>query len=162
MIQSLHPQTTNPPASLLELAKLEEALGSPLPAQLKSLLMTANGAWIPDVIIPSENCPNVPGGGIGGEMLYSCSEILENREIRSNQVSPDLLVFGNDDFGNALCIGLHGPRHGKVYFWDHENDVIGALEIGMDVALGNTRQNEYFVADSLVEFITLYKNADSD
>lgn len=95
-------------------------------------------------------------------MLYSSAEIIENRETYTNRVSTDLLVFGNDDFGNALCIGLHGPRQGKVYFWDHENDMVGAMEMGTDVDPKQAHQNEYFVANSLIEFISLYKKADSD
>jgi hypothetical protein len=162
MIQTLLPQTTNPPASEEEIADLEATLNSPLPLQLKTLLMTANGAWIPHVAIPIDSCPEVPGGGIGGEMLYSSAEIIENRETYTSRVSTDLLIFGNDDFGNALCIGLDGPRQGKVYFWDHENDIVGAMEMGMDVDHKQAHQNEYFVANSLIEFISLYQKADSD
>jgi hypothetical protein len=162
MINTLFPRTSNTPVSDEELAKLEETLDSSLPSQLKALLVAANGAWIPDVVIPSESCPEVPGGGIGGEMLYSAAEIIESRETYTNRVSPDLLVFGNDDFGNALCIGLHGPRQGQVYFWDHENDVVGAVEMGMEVDPELAHQNEFFVAHSLFEFITLYQKADPD
>ncbi len=122
--------------------------------------MTANGAWIPDVAIPNESCPEVPGGGIGGEQLYGTAEISEMREVYFGRVSADLLVFGNDDFGNALCIGLHGPRQNKIYFWDHEDDTAGALAIGMDVDSEGIHQNEYFVADSLSEFISLYRDSD--
>jgi hypothetical protein len=162
MIDTLFPRTSNSPASDEDIAQLEASLGSSLPSQLKAFLMTANGAWIPDVVIPSEGCPEVPGGGIRGEMLYSAAEIIESRETYSNRVSPDLLVCGNDDFGNALCIGLHGPRQGQIYFWDHEDDVVGALEMGMDVDPERAHQNEFFVAHSLFEFITLYQKADPD
>ena len=162
MIHTLHPRTSKPPARDEELVQLEAALGEPIPSQLRSLLMTANGAWIPDVAIPTESCPEVPGGGIGGEQFHSTAEIIETRGVYSGRVSADLLAFGNDDFGNALCIGLHGLRRDKIYIWDHEDDVAGGLAMGMDVDPEGVHQNEYFVADSLTEFIFLYRDTDHE
>ncbi|MEA3211477.1 MAG: hypothetical protein QOE70_4534 [Chthoniobacter sp.] len=130
MIDALHPRTVNPPATPEELSQLEADLAVTLPSELRILLAEANGAWIPDVAIPDELCPEVPGGGINGYSLFSSRKIEERRAVYEGRVSTDLLVFGDDDFGNALCIGLDGPRRGKIYFWDHEEDVAGCLAIG--------------------------------
>ena len=83
--------------------------------------------------------------------------------MRRRGASPrcaDLLAFGTDDFGNALCIGLCGPRRAKIYFWDHEDDIAGALGMGMEVAPEGIHQNEFFVAGSLITFISLYRVVD--
>jgi hypothetical protein len=159
MIASLRPRQQGSPANPKQLEQLERALGE-LPFDLRDLFETANGAWIPQVSIPSAACPEVPGGGIGGNRLFSLEELLQARDDYEGRVSSDLLVFGNDDFGNALCIGLRGHRHGKVYFWDHEDDVAGALALGMDADQKRIHQNEHFVADSLRLFLSLFRDAD--
>jgi hypothetical protein len=157
MIDALRPRHRGRPADPEKLQQLEQAVGE-VPAELRALLECANGAWIPRVSIPSADCPQVPGGGIGGNRLFSIEELLQAREDYEGRVSSDLLVFANDDFGNALCIGLSGPRQGKVYFWDHEHDIAGALAMGMDVDRTRIHQNEHFIADSLRHFLSLYRD----
>jgi hypothetical protein len=56
--------------------------------------------------------------------LYDGEYSNLERRIRSlnERIPPDTLPIANDSFGNAILLGLHGDRRGKVYFWDHEEE----------------------------------------
>jgi hypothetical protein len=56
--------------------------------------------------------------------LYDGEYSNLERRIRSlnERIPPDTLPIANDSFGNAILLGLHGDRRGKVYFWDHEKE----------------------------------------
>jgi hypothetical protein len=37
---------------------------------------------------------------------------------------PDMLTpIGRDSFGNQICIGIGGQEYGKIFFWEHENEI---------------------------------------
>ena len=107
-------------------------------------------------MISEEVCP----GGLLANGFYSTDEIEENFDAYGARISSDLLAFANDQFGNEICIGITGERLGKIYFWDHEEDVAGGLEMGFDVDPSAIHQNEHLVADSLDEFLSLFVDWD--
>ncbi len=62
--------------------------------------------------------PAVPRPGIVMSVLYA-------RQIMAERMPGDLLVIGDDQAGNLICLGLGGSRLGQVYRWDHELEHLG-------------------------------------
>jgi hypothetical protein len=69
------------------------------------------------------------------------NRLLHYARWRGQRVPADLLPIGRDPGGNLICISITGPNQGKIYFWDHEEEVEEGQPPGYD--------NVYFVAGSL-------------
>lgn len=106
-----------PPAGEDSLARLEQALGTPLPASLREFLLEADGLR----------------GDYGSEVIWSARDIQErNGECRSDadlrrlyMPFDHLLFFGDDGGGDrfAFAIQANGQiRKRDIYRWDHETD----------------------------------------
>jgi SMI1-KNR4 cell-wall len=80
--------------------------------------------------------------------LQSMDYILR---VFGERVPKDLLPIARDPYGNLICICVVEKNYGKIYFWDHENEI-------MDLKKEPWWDNIYLVADSFNEFIdNLYK-----
>ncbi len=118
---------SQPPFDNSDLLAFEQEIGATLPTDYRNFLKRYNGGK------PSLSVFK------WGEQAYSDSSVrhffsLSNatdaslRRIRSVyqrsdfRVSLDVLPIAADDGGNLVCIGIQGERHGKVYFWDHEQE----------------------------------------
>ena len=55
----------------------------------------------------------------------------------------------DDPFGNAICLGMRGPYHGKLYFWDHEHEPAANKWDGEI----DTAQNVMLIAASFTDFV---------
>jgi hypothetical protein len=62
-----------------------------------------------------------------------------------DRVPNTLLPVARDPGGNLLCLQLSEQDYGKVYFWDHEDEVAEGETPGFD--------NVYFVAASFDELL---------
>jgi hypothetical protein len=115
-IQTLEPSATFfPPATELQLAKLETTFNVVLPDELKHLLLESNGVL-----------------EYGFRFIWSIEEIIEeNRDKRTNAVYSDIFMpFDNllffSDAGNgdqfAFPVVQGRIKRPRVFAWDHEND----------------------------------------
>ncbi len=132
------------------IAEFEVRWGVVLPAEYKAFLLQSNGG------MPTPDCFVVPGFHGQGSSLNSFYGIHNGREHHQldracetyeDRVPADLIPIASDACGNNICIGWKGEREGKVYFWDHED------ELDEDGDFVQDYRNVYLVANSLQEFL---------
>ena len=129
---------------------LETATRQIYPAQYKQFLLMNNGGR------PKENnfkfkavADNLDGGIVDG--FYGIDLELKVNNLDSayktylGRMPKNIIPVAHDPFGNQICISVSGNDSGKVYFWDHEEEVSEGLEAGY--------QNLYLIADSFEEFL---------
>lgn len=63
-----------------------------------------------------------------------------------NRIPKELIPIANDPFGNKVCLGIKGKHFNKVYFWDHENEV-------MEDNQEPWWDNVYLIANTFADFI---------
>lgn len=136
-----------------ELAQFEARHGVILPEDYREFLLRCNGGRpVPDGF-------EVPGWSHHSSCIHGFLGIhtgpdwqLERAcSVYAQRIPCDLLAIASDDFGNAVCLGITGPRRGKIYFWDHEDELDEN---------GRRRQdygNVYLVASGLGEFLNNLK-----
>jgi SMI1-KNR4 cell-wall len=136
--------------SLEAIAQFEARWSLMLPFEYKQFLLKSNGGW------PAPNVFMVPGWHGQGSVLDTFYGIHEGRktdQLDSNcktykdRVPGDLIPIADDAGGNTICLGWKGAREGKVYFWDHEDELDENGDFVQDY------RNVYPVANSLQEFL---------
>ena len=132
-----------------EIQQFEARRKVKLPDDYKLFLLDSNGG------APDPRTFEVPGWPFEGSALdffYGIHDKKSSRldracEVYTDRIPADLIPIARDAFGNVVCIGWKGKRRGKIYFWDHENELDDQ---------GSSRQdygNVYLVANSLGEFL---------
>lgn len=58
----------------------------------------------------------------------------------------EMIPIANDSCGNKICLGIKGQSRNKVYFWDHENEVMNENEEPW-------WKNVYLIANTFTDFI---------
>jgi hypothetical protein len=121
-----------------------------LPLEYKQFLLISNGGWpAPDVF----EVPDWHGGGSVLDAFYGIhdgrkTERLDRAlEVYDERIPADLIPIATDAFSNKICIGWKGEREGKIYFWDHED------ELDEDGDFVQDYRNVFLVANSLQEFL---------
>lgn len=109
----------------------EEKLEVIFPDQYKELCMLVNNAEIGEwILFPIKDQKN--------HKKTWDDVVRQNKEVRDERMSKDLIAIGDDGSGDKLCFKkMNGRMEDAIYLWNHET-----LEI-----------DEY--ASSLKEFITL-------
>jgi|FLYN01.1.fsa_nt_gi hypothetical protein len=79
--------------------------------------------------------------GIAQEDDYS---LLSNIEVYAGRIPDNFLPIGEYAFGNLICLSIKGDDIGRVYFWDHELEVIEGTPDYSNVTL---------VADNFSQFL---------
>ncbi|MFC0213752.1 SMI1/KNR4 family protein [Paenibacillus chartarius] len=107
--------TFHNPASLNEIAKVEEQLSAVLPQQLKEILLETNGL---------KGCYDLG-------LIWSIDEIMnENMRYRDDYFKEhympfdNLIFFADSGIGDLFCFPVLGKGACKddVFVWNHEND----------------------------------------
>ena len=131
------------------LAQFEARHQIALPEEYKQFLLQSNGGRpVPDVF-------GVPGWAHHSSSIHGFLGIhtgpdwqLERAcRVYAERVPCDLMPIACDDFGNIVCLGIRGIRRGKIYFWDHENELDENGDFVQDY------RNVFLVANSLQEFL---------
>jgi hypothetical protein len=121
-----------------------------LPPEYKAFLLNSNGGW------PTPNVFEIPHfHGQGSELgsFYGIHDGPKGKrldralEVYDERIPADLIPIAYDAGGNAVCIGWKGERAGKIYFWDHED------EIDENGCLRYDDCDVFLLADSLQEFL---------
>ncbi|MBK9262343.1 MAG: SMI1/KNR4 family protein [Polyangiaceae bacterium] len=132
-----------------EIEQFEKRRGIALPQEYKRFLLKSNGGRpVPDTF-------DVPGWAHDGSVIHHFHGIHwgeyykldEECEAYQDRIPADLLPIAADVFGNAICLGWKGKRRGKIYFWDHEDELD---ENGLS---RQDYSNVFLVANSLEEFL---------
>ena len=138
------------PTSPEAIAEFEARRHVVLPPEYKQFLLTSNGGS------PSPDVFEVPRWhGWGSELNYFYGihdgDRLERLDRACNtyeeRIPADLIPIASDAFGNKVCIGWKGKRLGKIYFWDHEDELDENGDFVQDY------RNVFLVANSLQEFL---------
>ncbi|HMY18667.1 MAG TPA: SMI1/KNR4 family protein [Polyangium sp.] len=121
-----------------------------LPLEYKQFLLKSNGGR------PTATCFAIPGFHGQGSMMNSFYGIHHGAEhhqldlaVKSygERIPADLIPIAADAGGNEICIGWKGKRAGKIYFWDHEDELDENGDFVQDY------RNVFLVANSLQEFL---------
>ena len=84
--------------------------------------------------------------GIKAQEKYN--DLEHKLEIYDGRVSNNFIAIGGDPGGNQFCIGISGDFTGKIFFWDHEE------EVDEDDFVDNVLpENMYLLADDFSIFI---------
>jgi cell wall assembly regulator SMI1 len=131
------------------IAQFEARWGVSLPAEYKAFLLKSNGgASKPNVFeVPewhAQGSSLLMFFGVHDDPGYSLDSACKSYDER---VPADLIPIATDAGGNNICLGWKGERKGKVYFWDHED------ELDEDGDFVTDYRNVYLVANSLQEFL---------
>jgi hypothetical protein len=145
-IDRVNPFGATSPEAITE---FEARRGVLLPADYKAFLLKSNGG------MPTPYVCEVPGWhGRGSELgvFYGIHDDPDYQldgacETYEERVPPDLIPIANDANGNNICIGWKGKREGKIYFWDHEDELDENGDFVQDY------RNVFLVANSLQEFL---------
>ena len=103
----------------LVLAKLESILRFSIPEELKEVIIKYNAG------VPNRNKFDKPSKGMVFSGLLSFNKddqdnVYDMIKSMNSISSKQLLPFGTDGFGNAICIN----NLGNIVFWDHEQETI--------------------------------------
>ena len=132
------------------ITEFEARRGVLLPSEYKQFLLTSNGGW------PTPNVFKVPGwhGQASGLVDFygihdgpKVTRLDYALEVYDERVPATLIPIATDAFGNKVCIGWKGKRKGKIYFWDHEDELDENGDFVQDY------RNVFLVANSLQEFL---------
>ncbi|WP_170229771.1 SMI1/KNR4 family protein [Polyangium fumosum] len=137
-----------------EIAMFEARKNVRLPVEYKDFLLKSNGGMpTPDGF----EIPGFHGQASTVNAFYGIHDGPKTKrldwacEVHRERIPADLIPIAYDAFGNEVCIGWKGKRRGKIYFWDHEDELDEQ---------GLSRQdygNVYLVANSLGEFLDSLK-----
>ena len=134
--------------------KVEEQIGSTLPADYASFLVEYGGTTFDEdqgyVAFPIlEECPAGEKGLFDvffGIIPGDCYDIVEKYLTFKGRMPFNLLPIAYTG-GDVLCLAIYGEDEGKVYFWFHEEEDV------VDEGIEPSRDNLYLVAHSFEEFI---------
>jgi hypothetical protein len=135
-----------------ELKEVEAKLGSPLPDDYEEFVKEYGAtAFEKSVKFPTkgpcnwgpEGTPNVFFGVLGSGSY----DLLRNLDTYEGRVPAECLPIANDPGGNLVLLAVRAKNKGRVYFWDHENE----LEPGPDGTIGY--DNTCLIADSFDAFM---------
>ncbi|MET9680192.1 SMI1/KNR4 family protein [Streptomyces coeruleorubidus] len=120
------------------LDRIEEALGQPLPVDLRSFLLESDGLsdeYGTDVIWPAER------------ILADNLSFRGDEEYRSLYMPFDPLIFFGDNGGGDQFAFIRMPERNEVFVWDHETDgrnlVAPSLESYLRSALESDGEDWY-------------------
>lgn len=132
------------------LVEFEAKYGINLPQSYREFLLRSNGGKVTPCGFV---VPGWYGGitalarfyGIHSGKLYNLGLILEgSRDV----LPPDFLAVAEDGGGNLITLGVKGKHVGKVYFWDHEDELDDEGESKMDMS------NMFILADDFKLFLS--------
>lgn len=144
---------TNDSISNSDISELESYVGLEFPSDYKDYLLKYNGGRCsPDVFSFIENDKETNSSvdwfyGIHDDGSYSLKSNIDIFKIEEKRMPKHILPIAQDPFGNQICISCGSGDYGKVYFWDHENEVDYFLNDDNDYT------NLYYIADGFSKFL---------
>lgn len=131
-------ETKKPGVDESDIKLTEEKLGAIFPEQYRELFKLVNnpeiGEWI---LFPIKTPKNT-------KKTWD-DVVRQNKEVRDERMSEDLIAIGDDGSGDKLCLKkINGKMGDTIYQWNHET----------------TELDEY--ASSLEEFIILISEENDD
>ncbi len=73
------------------------------------------------------------------------------------RVPNSLIPIADDGLGNLVCIGVKDEYRGKIYFWNHEDELMAHVMLNekeyLDISIDNYWNNIFLIAESFLDFI---------
>ncbi len=147
-----------------KLQKIEKKYRLSIPEPYRQfLLMYEEGAPDQDIHYPAiESIPRADKNNMlsFGSFLVAVDgpDSLE-KHVKNyyERIPSSLLPIATDLTGNLICMGLSGAADGRIYYWDHENELAAKIMLQMDLngitSIDDYWENLYVVADSFMDFI---------
>jgi len=129
-----------------DLVRIEDEIGFNLPDDYREFI-SRFGCYCPEayaVFSFKEPFQNNDEGIVSvfyGLLEGDSYDLLRNFETYKERILIEALPIASDPGGNQICLILTGKYRGKIYFWDHEEELLD-------------KSNLYLIADSFDEFIT--------
>ncbi len=136
-----------------EIKRVEVELQIKFPESYKTFLLKYNGGR------PSPNIFPIHGDSADNQGILdwflciqegSHYDITWEMEMYDGRIPRNFLIIGKDPGSNNICLSISGDEYGKVFFWDHENEVAEGEEPDY--------QNVYLIANSFDEFLKSLKD----
>ncbi len=136
------------PVTPQQINELEMHLDISLPDDYKKFLLEWNGGK------PTPDRFSIPGWSNKSSVVNRFlavhagkhSNLQKKIEVYEDRLPRELIPIAEDPFGNLICLGLGGNRLGRIYFWDHEDELDDEGLSRLDFS------NVYELAESLKQF----------
>jgi hypothetical protein len=111
-------ETKKPGVDESDIKMAEEKLGAIFPEQYKELLKLVNNAEVGEWIlypIKTQINPKKTWDDV----------VRQNKEVRDERMSEDLIAIGDDGSGDILCFNkINGKMGDTIYLWNHETTAL--------------------------------------
>ncbi|MPQ31648.1 SMI1/KNR4 family protein [Clostridium estertheticum] len=89
--------------------------------------------------------------GLDGDNL----DIRKKRNIYLDRMPNSIIPIAECPGGNQLCLGVELNNYGKIYFWDHENELEAKKMLGFNklTEINSYWDNVFLVSESFSNFI---------
>jgi hypothetical protein len=81
----------------------------------------------------------------------------ENMKQYDERIPASIIPIAEDLTGNLICIGVRGEAKGRIYYWDHENEMAARNMLQLDLkgitSIDDYWENIYLIAESFIDFI---------
>jgi hypothetical protein len=147
-----------------KLKKIEKKYKLSIPEPYRQfLLLYEDGAPDQDIQYPA--IESIPRAGKDNLLSFGAflvavdgSDSLEDHlKDYYERIPASILPIATDYTGNLICIGVSGAAAGKIYYWDHENELAAKIMLQMDLkgitSIDDYWENIYLVAESFIDFI---------
>jgi hypothetical protein len=142
-------EKTKDPVKAEDLARLVQVIGTALPEEYRSHILKHNGGTPkPSSFAYYTKQGHPKNSSVAwffniGDAPYE--NLFRHLETFAGRIPPNLLPIARDPGGGLILLGLRGPAHGKIFYWDQRNEV----EEGSVPDMSNI----YPVADSFERFL---------
>lgn len=146
-----------------ELKFIEEKYKILIPNEYKEFLLNYNEVFFENEVkfklIELSPWATLEGTQIfdGFYALNSQNSISEQIDCYANRMPSSLIPIGECPGGNLICIGVKESAFGKIYFWDHENELEAKLMIGAETSTNNINlywENLYLISETFIDFLS--------
>ncbi|WBW96092.1 SMI1/KNR4 family protein [Oceanirhabdus sp. W0125-5] len=146
----------------IEISNIESKYNVYIPDDFKEVLLNYEELFFDNEVryTPIENSPCTSEDGRqafdGFFGLKGSDNLAEQIECYLGRMPKSLIPIGECNGGNLICLGVDRDCLGKVYFWNHENEVEAKIMggyINYKSEVNNYWDNLYLVAETLLDFI---------
>lgn len=136
-----------------ELEEFEHGLTVKLPEDYRIFLLSYNAAKPkPAAYFINEQ----QGDNLVRDLLGLCDKdwysLRDHLEVYNGRIPSNFLPIATDYFSNLVCLSISGEDRGKVYFWDHDWEVVDGEP---------DYSNVHLIAESFTVFLeSLYEATD--
>ncbi len=145
---------TENPISIDKIEQIEKLVGFKFPELYKNHLLKYNGGrCYPNVFQYYENNKRLNASDIDWFFAIYDGEYdnlekeIKIMKIEEKRIPYRMIPIAHDSGGNLICISCFGYDLGKIYFWDHENEVDYEILDEMNCP------NIYFIANNFTDFL---------